>query len=515
MLNGLRRPQKIMFLFSIIIFFSIVFILLLSTSMQMGFIRDENQFVASGALLANELLFPYEDYPYFHMPNLVFVYAIIFKFTNHILLAARIFSVVCATLSLGLIFYIALNLFGRHNYSTRFLIAAGSVVFILMNPVFQDTSVMAWNHNLSLLLTLIAFVFYSHGMNKEWMRKWVFFSGIFLGLAVGIRLSFAPAVIPFITIIFLYPNVTPLKKKIYLVLWFSFGFFLSMLPSILMFASAPKQFVFGNFFYPRLNTMYRQETGYEIAMTLDGKLIYFIELIGEPRNLLLSLLFLFFSFLWIVIKPNQKRPNYFNIIFILILIPSLLIGSFAPTPSWSMYFHPLIPFLMIGVLYEIASFYDQDERIKWSLRLLTLTIFISSIYWLQDYKGIDNLLSPDEWIPIRVHKTGVEIAAEVGEGDVLTLSSIVPLEGGVNIYEEFATGAFAWRTAHFLPRDRRIALGMVSEDDLEDFLRAKPPKAILVGLEGELEKPLVEYAKRNGYKPQKLSEGTLWLSPGV
>lgn len=66
---------------------------------------DENQFVASGKLLANDFLIPYRDYPYFHLLYLVFTYATLFKFTTYILLAARICSVVCAWFTLITVFF--------------------------------------------------------------------------------------------------------------------------------------------------------------------------------------------------------------------------------------------------------------------------------------------------------------------------------------------------------------------------------------------------------------------------
>src|SRR5205085_8843685 len=66
-------------------------VLLLSRSMHHDLDHDEHQFVASAALLARRGLLPYRDYPYFHTPGLVFVYAAIFKTcTSHLLLGARL-----------------------------------------------------------------------------------------------------------------------------------------------------------------------------------------------------------------------------------------------------------------------------------------------------------------------------------------------------------------------------------------------------------------------------------------
>ncbi len=65
--------------------------------------HDENQFVASAALLARKSLLPYRDYPYFHMPYQVFVQALVFRATNHLLLGARLVSDVAALVTVGLI----------------------------------------------------------------------------------------------------------------------------------------------------------------------------------------------------------------------------------------------------------------------------------------------------------------------------------------------------------------------------------------------------------------------------
>lgn len=53
---------------------------------------DEHQFVASGALLVREGLLPYRDYPFFHTPDLSFVYALLFHCTGFLLLSARLLS---------------------------------------------------------------------------------------------------------------------------------------------------------------------------------------------------------------------------------------------------------------------------------------------------------------------------------------------------------------------------------------------------------------------------------------
>jgi len=512
----LLRFQKAPILILIVIFFSTVFLLLLSANMQRGLDHDEHQFIASGALLARKLLIPHRDYPYFHVPNLAFVYAILFKYTDYILLAARVFSTACAWLSLGLIFYTAFHLFHRHPYPTRFLIAAGGAIFLLTNPLFLYTSGRAWNHDLPILLILLAFIFHCRGIRQEKAKTWIFLSGILLGFAMGARLLLAPAVIPFLAVLFLYPlypSVILSRRRPYLLLLFGLGIFLTMLPTLLVLKWAPEQFIFGMTGYAQLSQAYHQEMGRDRAMNLSGKLLYLKEVLSSPGNLLLVLGFTFFVFSKRIVTVRAKATGSLEIIFILILIPFLLIGSLAPTPSWPQYFYAPVPFLILGILYGIAALYDQNEKMRWSLKLFALMVIVSGFYGFSYYRSVYNLLSPHEWVPTKVHKIGQEIETALVEGKVLTFAPIFPLEGGLEIYEEFATGPFAWRTAPLLPKHKRKALGVISEEELRDFLKTKPPRGILVGFEAELEKPLVNYARERGYTALNLSNGTiLWLS---
>jgi len=508
-----------LFLFATVLFFSAILLLLFSANMQKSLDHDEHQFVASGALLAREGRLPYLNYAYFHMPNLTFLYAGLFAGSDHLLLAARTFATVCAWLSLGLIFWLALGLFPRVHPLLQWLIAASGVLLLVVNPVFVYTSGKAWNHDLSVLFALLAFVLHSQGARTKNPKRWVFFSGLCVGLAFGTRLSFAPVILPFLGMILLFPEQARRQRLLVLPLTFGLGLLLALLPSLILFALAPKPFVFGNLDYARYNTLYRQKMGFvegdvsRIAMTFGGKLSYLARyVIAAPGNVLLILGFLFLAVSMNVARIRHKPPHWFETVFLWALIPFLLMGSLAPTPSFLQYFYAPVPFLVLGVLYGIASFRDCPSKLKWSLVLLANVVFIAGAYGVKSYQAIDKLLSLDEWLPIQVHKAGNEIGAAVGDGQILTLAPIFPLEGRVRTYEEFATGSFAWRISPLVPEADRKKVDLVSDADLNDFLGAQPPAAILTGYERALEQPFTYYAQDNGYQRVDLTNGTtLWL----
>src|SRR5262249_15816570 len=117
-----------------------ILFLLISRAMFRRLDHDEHQFIASAALLSRRGLLPYRDYPHFPMPYLVFIYALLFKLTDHLLLAARLFSAMCGFVTVTLVGWVTWRLSETREYSVRRL-NLGAIVFILIaNPLFLFTS---------------------------------------------------------------------------------------------------------------------------------------------------------------------------------------------------------------------------------------------------------------------------------------------------------------------------------------------------------------------------------------
>src|SRR5438067_4314153 len=124
-------------------------------------------------------------------------------------------------------------------------------------------------------------------------------------------------------------------------------------------------------------------------------------------------------------------------------------------------------------------------------------------FGVKGYRPVAKIARVKEWVPLQCHALGEELRARTrtGQGKVLTFAPIYPLEAGLEIYPEFATGPFAIRLAHLVAPERRRKMHLVSRDDLPDFLRADLPAAILLGFEtADIEQPLREFARANGYR---------------
>lgn len=514
----LRNLSRVLRFIGISLFFLAIFILLLSKALNAELNHDEHQFVASGKLLADQFSFPYIDYPFHHMPNLVLIYALLFKLTNYSLLGARFLSVACATLSTGILFYITYQHFYYQDSLIRNLLAVACVILLISNPLFESVSGKAWNHDLPTLLILLSFAFLCRYDNQDISTRKVFFSGILLGLAIGSRLSYATVIIPYIGAFLIFPSQQPRTSRYLHIIAFSIGVSLGLLPSIVLFIANPKFFIFGNVIYPKLNPVYRNLLLHRSGMTITGKIIYFLtNVISSPLNMLLYL-GLFVIMVTATVKSMlTKTSTNLSLVFAFGLSLFLLIGSFGPTPSWYQYYYAPIPFLILGIFFGFSTLFGKRRQ---SSRFLTIVLLLSVIILgsarMVSFDDIKMMNHPNQLLTIQVHNFGMDIKSLLGEGKILTLAPIIPLEGGLEIYEAFTTGPFTWRTAFLLAEEKREEYGVISHLDLEGYLENNPPDAILVGFEskndgfgfgdlGGLEKPLTRFAIQHGYEAVTIS----------
>jgi hypothetical protein len=509
MYSALKQSRTLFFI-GTGVFFCAVGLLLFSANMQRGLSHDEHMYVAGGELVARGLGLPYRNFPYLQMPNLVFIYAALFGVSDYLLLSARLFSTLVSLGSLALVFLLVSDLLGGSSYFARFILAAGSVMLIVNNPIFNYTSGQAWNHDLPMLFCLGAFVLLRRGTLEGGGEKGMIVGGLLAGLAVGTRLLFLLVLPVCIFAIAMPPLRLPGRGQLRLVMLFGAGIVLGLLPSLLMFALAPGQFVYGNFVYHQANGEFWERIGYTRAMDLAGKLGYLWEVVLQPGNLVLALGLLTLGITVVLMKAHRVFAAWREFYLALMVAVALLVGVFVPDPSWYQYYFAPLPFLVLCIGYCAAALYRARV---WSLALFALIVLLSFVYRPPFYP-VENLLSPDRWEPVRVHHVGEEIGKYVGSERVLTFAPIYPLEGGAGIYADLAAGPFTWRSITLLSEGERAASGLMSPGELTGLLNREPPKAILVGFEPDLEMPWIEYAKGRGYREVALGDGAiLWLAP--
>ena len=311
--------------------------------------HDEYQFIAPAALFLHSGLLPYRDFPCFHTPNLNLVFAALFATTKHYLLAARAFNAGCAALLLLLVFAFAVRRF-RHLSAQKGFIALGCVAFLSLEPFFRFTAGRAWNHDLPVLALVGAYLAFLQieKSGRGWF--WLTLCGAGVGVAAGTRLSFAPMVAPFILAICLFRSAG--RTSIASLAHFGDGLALGLLPTGLLWSLVPRQFVFDNFTYNHsINALYRAAT-VPREITFWNKLSFpFQFFLRSPTDVLLLAGFVWFALLpwWRSGWGGWKRDRSLSVL--LLLLPFLFIGSWAPTPSYRQYYYPFVPFLLLGTLH--------------------------------------------------------------------------------------------------------------------------------------------------------------------
>ena len=491
-------------------------------AMRLPLSHDEHQFVAGGWLLGKYGMLPYRDFPFHHLPNLLFFYAALGQLSDAPLWNARVLSVAFAAATFTLIFQYAWR---RERGAGGWTMGGVAICLLLFSPLFEYTSGRAWNHALPTLLSMAALVAHVRAAGQPFrVRGWVW-SGMLLGLAVGARATYVLAAVPFLVYaIYSQPRGFRLQPAVAFVVGLAIG----LLPSGVLFGIAPRQFVYGNLTYQLLNTQYRQALGTTGGMDLAGKLAYLQEeVFSDPAQSLL-----FGSFLVVLAaaaRRSRRSPLAGAREFWLASGVAVFLGlsAFVPTPSWVQYFYAPVPFVAFGLAIYLV---EVGPGLRVGKLIAGLLVVGMVMLRMEAVRSLRQIFDPQAWVPAQVHRLGVEVSERTGEGTLLSLAPIVAIEGGLEFYPELVGGSFDWRVARSMSSERRVVYGLMEPEDLVVALEDRPPAGILAGLESEnegfspnemggLELPLETIAELNGYRPEAISSSvlptdlTLWLAP--
>jgi hypothetical protein len=492
--------------------------------------HDEHQFMASAFMVAQYGLHPYQDFFYFHMPNLVYLYAPFF-FLPYPFLAARLFVGICAFGICLTILLTARSLFAGQGKLNSLIVPLSSTALLIHASLFSDASGQVWNHTPSTVFAILSFLFHCRAIHDKKPLTYFFMSGVSLGMAIGIRLTFAPLLLPFLFAIVVFRAGT-IKDKGLNVVAFSIGGLLANLPAVYFLFTSYQDFMFGNLGHPKLNTLYRKEMLFPTAMTLAGKVRHLKDSIfARPGELLILFATLYGLVLFGIDKIRSPARPRFEVVFLLLLLPFVYLGCIAPTPAWPVYYFAILPFLILLSLYTLSDlrYFALSEAVGLTLLVAALISFVYGT----PLRSIQGLGTPESWTPIRLHRIAERIKAHVdsrrGDGAILTLSPLYVIESGLSIYKEFVTGPFAWRVSHLISGEEAANRGLPLRSQSQSFLKEKRARAILTGTEEEqLEVPLIREAQQFGYQPVVISTGNeglkeppfdfsrnyvLWLSP--
>ncbi|OKP70710.1 hypothetical protein BTE77_25950 [Ensifer adhaerens] len=524
------KSSGILYQIAACLFFLFIFYFLFLRIMNFDMRRDEQLYVPPIRLLSDQAL--YGDFFYNHPPASAWYFYGIGKLTgsSDLLLSGRLgvfLAWILFAVAVGGVVY-ALT---RSGWATLCV-----AILSLLNELFlTQTGVSATNNFLPWPFAFLGLSLFLLALRSERRRSLlVALAGFLLAIAVCFKLS-AVAFIPAVAVAaFLLPRSLALKDRIVQVAGpLLVGGLVGGAPILFYLVRDPQLFlahVVGYHTGPHPQYWRLMSGGGEGgAMSLAQKVAMAQEIWLAPAvAVALAALLATVLALFARRADNAAAEPGIRMGELLVLAGVLLCCfamSFVPTPGFPQYFAPPLVCLPLafGLLLEALG-PRALSMVRPILLSAVLVVLAVNAPRLGQYLG--KATHPQQWTTMRVHEEGVAIAERMRaagvSGKVATLAPIYPLEGGLDVYAELATGPFAYRTADMTSPELAKYYKMTSPSTIEALFEKDPPAAFLLGFEEEQEKPMRAFAESHGYV-QSASLGirdrygipTLYLKPAT
>lgn len=443
--------------------------------------HNEEMYIAAGVLISDGLV-PYRDFAYLQTPYLVWIYGGLFRLLPEpggYLLAAKSVSLAAYGASLILVFQIERVI--TASRTVALLITA----FVATNLIIILSTAEASNYALPLALTLGAL----RACQVE-RRRWML-AGLLMGLAIGVKLTFAPLAAPLL--------VAAVRERSRDGGSCLLGLALGLVPLAAHLAAGFDVVAFNNVGYHLMQAQWRIEHDVGPALTLLSKLRLAGSLVIHEPPTLCVLAALATGLIWTRPWPRSPEARLG-----LGLVATASVAALAPTPVFPQYFalSATLGILMLGFLWQRPPAY-AGVRVLPVLACLVLgaSVSIAPITWQE----VSALADRRNWASFHLRDAGHEVRTAIDAHGglagrpVATLSPIMALENGLPIYRELATGSFAYWPGDMLTDEERRRYVTTSPGTIGALLAAAPPAAVIVGFRGELDLPLRTYAESNGF----------------
>lgn len=490
--------------------------------------HDEQFYVPAGALFSAGGL--YRDFGYNHLPNLPILLSSIYQLiaTDHYLLVGRLMIFAFWILGAASILLVA-----RRAHASLPLTIFASALY-LTNPVLIGQAGMSVSNNfIPIPLSLLGVHFFTAGTDRDRPRRWYLFaSGFAVALAMGFKANYiflAPCFA--IAALLASPRLSWAERLTRIVAPFVLGGVIGGLPTLAYLASDPDGFLAHVVRYHR-----EAQVGYWSANSdLDGAkamgfgqkamLAHSLWVLGAGGLIPLAMMFLFA--VMAMARGFRSAARALWSLPLMLAMSLFLLGaaiSFVPTPAFPQYFAPPIIFGIAAILF-LWDRLDERERQEARPFLVAATCFALLSGGPQLFAAAPQLASPRQWTGLAVHRDAMHLAALArnSPGPVATLAPIYVLEGGRQVYPELASAFVNYRVGDFLRQHEAAHYRyLTSPTAIGALLERRPPGALLVGTEGAIELPLVDYARRhcaralrNGLSDRRVADTAFYTCPST
>ncbi|BCP53927.1 hypothetical protein K32_25440 [Kaistia sp. 32K] len=470
--------------------------------------KDEQLYVPPIRLLETEQI--YRDFFYNHTPGSAWLFYGIGRLTgsDHLLLTGR--------LGVLLGWVVLISAIAAFSYVlTRSRLVSWCIVLLsLMNENFLlQPGMTATNNLLPLPLSFIGVALFVLGVRDERPQPLYYAaSGFFLALAVCFKVSAVAFVFPIAIAAFLLPRALGVRERAgWVVAPLAIGGVVGGLPILYYLATDGSRFlahVLGYHTGPHVQYMRLSGSADDgAAMSLVAKLLLAHD-IWFSAGIAVALVVVLTLLITVLRRRAEGRPAMRAISAPALVVLGALVFSvafsFIPTPGFPQYFAPPLICLPLALALAFGDL-GVDERRHVLPVLIAATAIVLLIATPRLGQFLGRAPHPGRWTVMQVHDDGVRIAERMAEagahGKVATLAPLYPLEGGLQVYPELATGPFAYRSGDLTKPALAAQYKMTSPTRVGALLASDPPAALLLGFDPVLEAPMRAFAEANGYAP--------------
>jgi len=486
---------------------------LLANSMTKPVSRDEHMYCTAGVLLARGQAI-YRDFAYpsqlpYHPLLLAALYRV--SGTSHYLLVGRLVSVFCEILILVSIVGIYRSLFGARRPVGLLLGAAGAVLYVF-NPLVDYAAGYAWNHDLVILCVLVSFwILITTDFDRKPSGPRLALIGGLLALATCTRVTTVLVALFFVGVILVRTKGRVQQRMRAVLPFIGAGLVVSSWP-IWVAMQAGDAFWLNLMRIPSLYGQWLHQIG-----IVHSKVALTIAAFTEPGYLVLWGLVGYSVWIavrrWSVLKREQRMT-----LVAAALLPALFfLIAYIPPTMWRQYLAIPVPFIIVALAPPLAALHSESDKGKapHSTRLATIVIGCCvAVTVLSNAPALVRsiaALAPEYWTPVASHRACRELLRDTDASrPVLTLGPLYALEAGCDIYPELASGSIIYRAANLMSTEERALASTVGPEELADLVQARPPAAVILGVEPSyfafLEEPL-EKLIPSGWRRDVSEEG--------
>lgn len=505
---------------------------ILANSMTKPAGRDEQMYCTGAVLLAQGKMI-YRDFSYAaQMPYHPLLCAALYKIsgTTCYLLVGRLLSVVCDILTMVCIAGIYRRVFRPYALAGALLGLAACVLY-LFNPLVDYANGYAWNHDAVILCVALSLWLFIGADSQPQRRAWrVAAIGALLTFATWMRITTALIELVFFVMVLSLPagaglpvGSVPVRafRRVRLAALQALPFLIaSALVSVWpvwVIAQAPRAFYLNIVKIPMLYGQWL----HEIGMVFD-KFVLTFACLSRPGYLVLILLAVYLFATIAILRQRLKIESGRSMILAALLPVAFFVIALIPPTMWQQYLGVPVPFLVISLAFPLACLRRLGDKagVGKHFRVAAVAAAICAAIAILSYPQPLQIaafaLAPERWVPIERHKMSQDIASRTKEPrQVLTLTPLLALEGGCEIYTELSAGGIIYRIGDSLTPEEREVTHTVGPKGLPKLLEGKPPSAVILGEEMQrLETPIYESVVKGDWKKQNYQDGpTAYFRP--